>query len=43
MNKLVCEVCGRELKHKNKKMLCDKHLNEYNEFGFCLTFFYFYV
>ena len=37
MNKLVCEVCGRELKHKNKKMLCDKHLNEYNEFGFCIT------
>lgn len=37
MNKLVCKVCGRELKHKNKKMLCDKHLNEYNEFGFCIT------
>ncbi len=37
MDKLVCEVCGRELKHKNKKMLCEKHLNEYNEFGFCIT------
>lgn len=37
MNKLVCKVCGRELKHKNKKMLCAKHLNEYNEFGFCIT------
>lgn len=37
MNKLVCKVCGRELKHKNKKMLCEKHLNEYNEFGFCIT------
>ena len=37
MNKLVCKVCGRELKHKNKKMLCGKHLNEYNEFGFCIT------
>lgn len=37
MDKLVCKVCGRELKHKNKKMLCDKHLNEYNEFGFCIT------
>ena len=37
MDKLVCKVCGRELKHKNKKMLCEKHLNEYNEFGFCIT------
>lgn len=37
MSKKVCKVCGKELKHKNKKELCEKHLNEYNEFGFCIT------
>lgn len=32
-----CKVCGKPLNHKNKEMLCDKHLNEYKEYGMCIS------
>ena len=31
-----CKICGKKLLHKNKEMLCNKHLNEYREFGICI-------
>ena len=37
MNKKYCVQCGKELKKKTSKMLCDKHLNEYNKYGFCIS------
>ena len=36
-NKYYCVQCGKELNKKNPKMLCKKHLNEYNEYGFCIS------
>ena len=35
--KYFCRICGKPLSHKNKEMLCNKHLNEYREFGICIS------
>lgn len=32
-----CKVCGKKIENRNNKMLCNKHLDEYNEFGFCIS------
>lgn len=37
MSKKYCVQCGKELKKKTSKMLCDKHLNEYHQYGFCIS------
>lgn len=32
-----CKICGKPLNHKNKEMLCGKHMNEYKEYGMCIS------